>query len=481
MKQKKKVTIAQGCALVIVIYSILAVCFYFIGGEQLKYTPSQEYKATEKSTTTIGEIRRNMTVMQTFIAQTDEVQRVSLLFATGGKQNPGVALIRILNMANGKVLAQKNVVLSSLANNAYTSIGFDQPVKVNKGETLGLTLNVPNSEEGKTISVWFDAGNTFQGGGAWFLNGVKQQGTLCIIYSGRDKILFGDYYWDLVIGLGILLAIYCINLVVKQKKGKRSFGLNLIATFLKYRFLLHQLVSRDFKTKYKRSVLGVFWSFLNPLLSMTVQYVVFSTLFKSNISNFAVYLLTGIVFFNFFSEATGMGLGSIVGNASLITKVYIPKYIFPVSRVLSSVINLLISIIPLIIVMMITRTPITPALLLLPFSIVCIIAFCIGMSFLLSSAMVFFRDMQFLWNVVSMLWVYATPIFYPESILPQKYIFIFKLNPLYHFIRFARTIILNGVSPEPKAYLFCLIAGFLPLVIGAIVFKRTQNKFILNL
>lgn len=304
-----------------------------------------------------------------------------------------------------------------------------------------------------------------------------------LYFIARDEFVLhsGHYYFEIITLIGLGLFAYCVNLVYRQKAGKESLGLNVINAFTKYEFLLSQLVSRDFKTKYKRSILGVMWSFLNPLLSMTVQYIVFSTIFKSNIPNFAVYLLIGIVFFNFFSEATNMGLMAIVGNSSLITKVYIPKYIFPVSRTLSSTINLLISMIPLLLVVIITHAPITPALLLLPFSIICTIIFCIGMSFILSSAMVFFRDMQFLWGVVSMLWMYATPIFYPESILPQKLMWLFKLNPLYHFIRFTRAIILDGASPEPKAYLLCLIAAFIPLVIGAVVFKKSQDKFILNL
>ena len=249
----------------------------------------------------------------------------------------------------------------------------------------------------------------------------------------------------------------------------------------KYKFLLQQLVSRDFKTKYKRSFLGVLWSFLNPLLTMIVQFIVFSTIFKTTIPNFAAYLLIGIVFFNFFSEATSMGLMSIVGNASLITKVYIPKYIFPVSRVLSSTINLLISIVPLFIVILITGVRFTFAVLILPFSIACTIIFCIGMSFILSSAMVYFRDMQFLWGVVNMLWMYATPIFYPESILPQNLMILFKMNPMYHFIRFARALILNGESPEFKAYLLCVIAAVVPFIMGTIIFKKAQNGFALHL
>jgi len=249
----------------------------------------------------------------------------------------------------------------------------------------------------------------------------------------------------------------------------------------KYKFLLQQLVNRDFKSKYKRSVLGVLWSFLNPLLTMTVQFVIFSTLFKSDIPNFAAYLIIGIVFFNFFSEATSMGLMSIVSNSSLIMKVYIPKYIFPVARVLSSAINLLLSMIPLFIVVLFTGVRFTSAILALPFSLVCTIIFCIGVSFILSSAMVFFRDMQFLWGIINMLWMYATPIFYPESILPQKLMILFKMNPLYHFIRFTRAIILNGGSPEPKAYLLCFIAAVVPFIIGTLIFKKSQDKFALYL
>ena len=176
-----------------------------------------------------------------------------------------------------------------------------------------------------------------------------------------------------------------------------------------------------------------------------------------------------------------MALQSIVGNAALITKVYVPKYIYPVSRVFSSTINLLLSLIPLLGVMLLTRTPLRPAILLLPFGLICLVAFCIGMGFLLSTSMVFFRDTQFLWGVVSMLWMYATPIFYPESIIPAKFMFLYKCNPLYHIIRFVRIVQIDGVSPEPKAYLLCLIASFVPLLIGAVVFKKNQDKFVLNL
>ncbi len=264
-------------------------------------------------------------------------------------------------------------------------------------------------------------------------------------------------------------------------KKQGNIVTRLIDAFRRYGYLLRQLVSRDFKSKYKRSVLGVLWSFLNPLLTMLVQYIVFSTLFKSDIPNYPLYLLTGIVCFNFFSESTGMALQSITGNASLITKVYVPKYIYPLSRVLSSGINLLMSLIPLLLVMLLTWTPVRPAILLLPIGLICLVGFCLGIGLILSTMMVFFRDTQFLWGVVSLLWMYATPIFYPETIIPAKFMLIYKCNPLYHIIRFIRIVLIQGVSPEPKAYALCLIASFVPLVVGAAVFKKNQDKFVLNL
>ena len=257
--------------------------------------------------------------------------------------------------------------------------------------------------------------------------------------------------------------------------------IGLISSLSRYRFLIKQLVARDFKTKYKRSVLGVVWSFLNPLLTMAVQYIVFSTIFRSDIPNFVVYLLSGIVCFNFFHEATDMALTSIVGNAPLITKVYVPKYIYPLTRVISSTVNFLLALIPLLAAMLLTGVPVRLSALLLPLGVLCLFAVSLGVGLILASSMVFFRDTQFLWGVLSMLWMYATPIFYPETIIPEQWLLLYKCNPLYHIIRFIRIALLHGVSPEPKAYALMFVASFLPLVIGIAVFRKTQNQFVLNL
>jgi ABC-2 type transport system permease protein len=279
----------------------------------------------------------------------------------------------------------------------------------------------------------------------------------------------------------VVMALFCGAVLWRVKRGKHSYVANALTAVQKYRFLIRQLVSRDFKTKYKRSVLGVFWSFLNPLLTMLVQYFVFSNIFKSDIPNFAAYLIIGTVMFNFFSEACGMALTSVLGNAGLITKVYMPKYIYPLTRVMSSMVNLCISLIPLVIVCLVTGVHFKKSAVLTLFFLLCLAIFCLGLGLLLSVSMVFFRDTQFLWNVLNMIWMYATPIFYPESILPENFRFILQINPLYHFLHGARMCILDGISPEPFVYFQCMMIALVMLLVGALVFRKTQDKFVLYL
>jgi ABC-2 type transport system permease protein len=288
----------------------------------------------------------------------------------------------------------------------------------------------------------------------------------------------------LTVAFAVTIFILCVTLIFNLRrfqKGQYSYFVRVVTAVKKYLFVMQQLISRDFKAKYKRSVLGVLWSFLNPLLMMVIQYIVFSTIFKSTVANFPAYLISGTVCFAFFSEATSTGLLSISGNASLITKVYIPKYIFPISRVLSSGINFLLSLIPLMAVVIFSGLPITMAYFILPFVFLCMLELCIGMAMLLSAMMVFFRDIQFLWSVVTTLLMYATPIFYPESIIPAQFLLLYKANPLYHILRIFRAIVLDGAPPLPKAALICAGICTFILAIGAFTFKKQQDKFVLNL
>lgn len=254
-----------------------------------------------------------------------------------------------------------------------------------------------------------------------------------------------------------------------------------IKNFLKYTNLLRELVLRDIKVKYRRSFLGILWSLLNPLLMMTVITIVFSTVFRFDIENFPIYLLTGQVMFSFFSEATTMAMTSIIANGSLIKKVYIPKYIFPLSKVLSSFINLLFSLIAIVIMIIVTKIKITWTILFFPLPLLYLLIFSIGIGMLLSAMSVFFRDMFHLYGVILTAWNYLTPIFYPAKIIPNKYKFFIEYNPLYYIIECFRDIILYGKLPSLQFNLICIMSCILSLIIGMYVFYKNQDKYILYL
>ena len=478
-------SLKKGCRIAIAVYIVLAVAFYLIGGEQFHYRNNQTDMLA--ASMPIGEITKDTVITQQISVEGDQLTGLTFLSATYDRANTGVLQIEVLE--DGNVVGSQQVDVATVANNGELAITFDPPINMAES-TAQLRITAPQSESGNAVTLY--GGNSMSTARAQvevglsdnellYINDTAWTGALCVQVLSREDLWFGAYYWYIAAGGLLVLFLYCMHLTYGFKRGKRMLVINVCTAFQKYRYLMKQLVARDFKTKYKRSVLGVLWSFLNPLLTMLVQYIVFSTLFKSDIANFPVYLLTGIVCFSFFSEATSMSLTSIVGNASLITKVYVPKYIYPLTRVMSSTINFALSLVPLLMVLLITRTPIRPSLLLLPVGVGCLFALSLGIGMLLAAMMVFFRDTQFLWGVVSMLWMYATPIFYPESIIPSHFMTLYKMNPLYHIIRFIRIVLMDGVSPEPKAYLLAIVASVIPLLIGAAVFKKTQDRFVLNI
>ncbi len=467
-------------------YILIVILFYLIAEDQLQFRVDQTEMPQANSST--GELVSGTEVRQAFTADADKLLSLSLLTATYDRTN--TALLNVAVVDKNGVEAGQVTVSSSWLTNGVSEITFLTPVEITPRATYELIITSPDGTGGNTIALMYGNSMALPRGEMPLdipaeeqiqVNGVSQEGKLCVRLTTQKTLWIGQIYWHLAIGIGIALIAYGWYTLRRIQQGRVTVVLRVAAAFQRYKFLIKQLVLRDFKTKYKRSVLGILWSFLNPLLTMTVQYIVFSTIFRSDIPNFALYLLTGIVCFNFFSEASSIALMSIVGNAPLITKVYVPKYIYPLSRVLSSSINLLFSLIPLLAVMLITGAPLRPALLLLPFGLICLFLFSLGIGLLLSTAMVFFRDTQFLWGVVSMLWMYLSPIIYPESIIPVKFLTLYKCNPLYHIIRFIRIILMDGISPEPKAYGLCIIASAVPLIIGAVVFKKNQDKFVLNL
>ena len=255
---------------------------------------------------------------------------------------------------------------------------------------------------------------------------------------------------------------------------------NILLNFKRYSFLMSQMISRDFKVKYKRSVLGVLWSLLQPLLMMGVMALVFSQMFKFRMEgvNYLVYLMTGLVMFNYFSESSNNAMTSIVFNFQLMTKVYIPKYIFPLSKCLFVGINFLLSLIPLFLIVIITGAPISFNYLLLPYVFICMFLFTVGIGFVLSTISVFLRDMFYIYSIILTIWQYFTPIFYDISMLPMYLQQLFKFNPLYQYVTFARTILLDGKMPSAASFLWCGLSGVIMFIIGCVVFKEKQDKFI---
>ena len=253
-----------------------------------------------------------------------------------------------------------------------------------------------------------------------------------------------------------------------------------INVFMKYKDLLIQLVSRDIKLKYRRSFLGYLWSVLNPLFVMIIMTIVFSTMFSRNIENFPVYLFTGKMLFDFMSTSTNQAMTSVTGNAALLKKTYVPKYIFTLSKVTSCMVDLLFSFGALFIVMLATRAHIYWTFFLFPIVVIQIYIFCCGLGFFLAEFNVFFRDVQYIYQAIITAWMYLTPIFYPVESLPGSVAFIVKgLNPLYYYVAQFRDLVYYGRFPGPRVFWGGWLIAFVMLVLGVLMFKRKQDDFIL--
>ena len=478
--QKGYTGLLRRLAMILASGYVVAVClFYFLAGEQLHLRQSRDNLKLPSADSGTVELAVGNVVEQRFFTEIQRLERIDIQWGTYYRPNAGTVLVELVDLWSETVLLSQSFDAAGIQEGGLTTLTAETPFEGLYQAPLLLRLTA-DSSPGSAVSPLMNTQKQEEG---WelSLNGAPTSGVLCFALSGTDYIWTGLHYWEFA-AAGLALVLLCIAAVwLRARSGKRSYVVNAVIAVQKYRFLIRQLVSRDFKTKYKRSILGIFWSFLNPLLMMLVQYFVFSTIFKSDVPNFAAYLIIGTVMFNFFSESCGMALTSILGNGNLITKVYMPKYIYPLTRVMSSVINLAISLIPLLIVCVITGVEFHKSAALALYFLACLIIFCLGVGMLLSTSMVFFRDTQFLWGVLSMMWMYATPIFYPETILPEEFRFVLQINPLYHFLKNTRLCILDGISPEPAVYVQCLLIALGALLVGAFVFQKKQDRFVLYL
>lgn len=251
--------------------------------------------------------------------------------------------------------------------------------------------------------------------------------------------------------------------------------------FLKYFGFLKELVKRDFKKKYYKSFLGVLWSILNPLMMTIVITIIFSTLFRRNIEFFPVYYLIGTMIYSFNNAATNQGLHSLVSNNSLLRKIYVPKYMFCLSSVILQFITMLFTFITLILMMLVLGVPFTKYFLLFPLPMIYIFCFSTGLALILSVGGAYFRDLNHLYGIFTMMWMYVTPLFYPISIIPEEFLFLWELNPLYIIITIARNLMLDGVMPSQKLLIVATVYSVLTLVTGIVVFRQKEDKVFLHI
>lgn len=249
--------------------------------------------------------------------------------------------------------------------------------------------------------------------------------------------------------------------------------------FFKYRHLLIELVKKDIKIKYRRSVLGIFWSFMEPLLYMIVLTIIFSTLFKNSIENYPIYLLTGRLVFSFFSSGTTIAMNSIIGNASTIKKLYVPKYIYTLSSALSNMVTFLLSLIVLVLVMLATSTPFTIHIITFVVPTILMFVFTVGVGLILASLTVFFRDIKHLYGVFTTLLLYGSAVFFPANIIPEPFINLLYFNPVFVYINLMRDSFLYATWFDPLQLLYGIVCAVGALLIGIVIFYKNQDRFIL--
>jgi len=234
---------------------------------------------------------------------------------------------------------------------------------------------------------------------------------------------------------------------------------------VRYRDLIKQLVRRDIVARYKRSVIGVAWTMLNPLGMMVVLLVAFSTIFGTGRS-YAVYLLTGLIAWNFFSQTTVTAMTQLAWGGALLTRIYLPRASFALSSVGTGLVNFVLSMVPLALVMAVTRTPLHFTIVLLPLAIMLLALFTFGIGLLLSMLAVYFPDVAEMYQIVIIAWMYLTPVIYPERIIPVTYRWwLFNLNPMYHLIKLFRAALLDGAWPSAKE--LAITAGMAVVVVVA--------------
>ena len=254
--------------------------------------------------------------------------------------------------------------------------------------------------------------------------------------------------------------------------------LGMLRKVKKHRFLFEELVKRDFKKKYKRTVLGMLWSLLSPLFMLLVMALVFTHFFGRSTPHYVVYMFAGNLVYSYFKDATNGGMGSLVANAGIFTKVNVPKYLFLLSRNVSALINFLLTLVVFFIFVAADGLAFTWKFLMLLYPIGCLVIFNIGVGLILSALFVIFKDIQYLYDIFTLALMYFSAIFYNIESYALHYRYVFYANPVYVYIRYFRKIVIENTIPQPSFHLLCAFYALAVLVIGALIYKKYNYKFL---
>jgi len=264
---------------------------------------------------------------------------------------------------------------------------------------------------------------------------------------------------------------------IYDSSQRGSISSEELRAIIRFRELIIQLIRRDIVMRYKRSVLGVAWTMLNPLGMMIVLTLVFSIIFP-NIINYPIYVLSGLIVWTFFSQTTSSALSQNIWGGALLNRIYLPRTTFTISAVGTGLVNLLFSIVPLLAIMLITGVPIRPTILFLPIAIILLAAFSLGIGLLFSTISIYFPDFVDMYQVALLAWMYLTPIIYPAEVLPKTYGFwLTSLNPMYYFVQIFRLPVYEGSLPSWDNLLIGSTIAIITLLLGWIIFSKKSDDF----
>jgi len=271
-------------------------------------------------------------------------------------------------------------------------------------------------------------------------------------------------------------SITDLTIYDSSRRGPRV--IDELREVIRYRNLIFQLVRRDILTRYKRSVLGIAWTMLNPLGMMVVLTVALSQIFRFDVPNYPVYILSGLVVWNYFSQTTTAAISSFVWGGGLLKRIYIPRSTFVLSSVGTGLVNLLLALIPLLIIMLFTGSPVRWTILFLPVPILLLLLFALGLGLIISTAAIYFPDVAEMYQIILTAWMYLTPVIYPDSILPENARFWLQLlNPMFRLVQIFRLPLYDGRIPTWTELWPAIVISLIILIIGWLVFTRASDEF----